>query len=1106
MIESHLKFGKNPPLDKSIFRVIFCGAGALLPDDHDATHNTYLVFFTDAPLGYIGLIFRLALHVKKNGDFAGQLFLRPGDIVDFVNSQTKLAEKNYVKDDRNGHLTWMVYTQPQVLLTLAPNQMKTATYNDVQPSVVENFNNKKLTNATLSKLNGTVPSKQKKGATAHSPQPRNTEKLINKLNQRKNSKKSEDHCIGPNGKEETSVEYNIDMIAAFVEGDEKNKGKKNKKKKSNKNKDQEETEVVLDPSTDCKKIENLESDLTKKEKVKEISTIVISEVDEKHFEETAQAGDVDQKQAGTMDSALVTESTKETLETCSEHEAVVQPEIVVETFRTSLPSNSGSKDSALDLCARDLNSKLLEDETDEVQSNELVEGNSTLKLKTENSKKQPDFDDDINGKSTAPKLRGIDSLFEKLELQLTQERTKHEARVKKLEQKLEKQESVKELKKKNKKLESTVVELETEIETLKKEVGKLKLCFDEGDVESLKDKLYAARKSLIVQTGQLNKQLNELETKNAELTRELNKSRVDQKEIHRLKSALGRTKDKADSSEKQKLEQELKELRSNKKELSKQLEQAQLIVEQHKLNQETFEKYSNPFQLEEQLKQSKRELEQSKREQEELQGSLNRLAHLDEEMMEMRAKKKTLDLHMGKLLVEQKEMKNQLAESKDHIGRLSNELSESRDHVALLSKEVKSLESFIGKLKKTISILQNCSRCTKLDVDIKNLEDKVTLLESLKDKLIFREKSQTAEKSQFENRVKALTVENSDLRKTIELEKLKFERKFGLWEEIRSKLESSYRELSIKQKREEEWAKVVKNSALSELTSNHVFMVQRETKKEILWSLEYIKSWAIFNSRVRLSAPIVEILISHLKEVEEYWKKVKSIQATCQEKHNSTAQGLEILDWEQNPFDACYLTHLKRPKFPICLIDQIMLAFVSLMEGLVKRQNSKKNQVDSWNKSISPIQTEEPKTEEPKSTPRIQPEVPETISRVQTEMITMEECLEQLLQLKKSQPSGILAEMTESEIIKHIKKRWFAKSQDTGQENRNIESRKSSEGSDENMCSICMESLGKGKTSTLTGCNHEFHIECIREWMKRDRVCPNCRKHSVLPEDYPALK
>jgi len=42
-------------------------------------------------------------------------------------------------------------------------------------------------------------------------------------------------------------------------------------------------------------------------------------------------------------------------------------------------------------------------------------------------------------------------------------------------------------------------------------------------------------------------------------------------------------------------------------------------------------------------------------------------------------------------------------------------------------------------------------------------------------------------------------------------------------------------------------------------------------------------------------------------------------------------------------------------------------------------------------------------------------------------------------------------------------------------------------------CSICIDSVEKDKFC-YEKCNHVFHKKCLREWLKQNKTCPNCRK------------
>ncbi|XP_048351643.1 E3 ubiquitin-protein ligase TTC3 isoform X2 [Sphaerodactylus townsendi] len=64
--------------------------------------------------------------------------------------------------------------------------------------------------------------------------------------------------------------------------------------------------------------------------------------------------------------------------------------------------------------------------------------------------------------------------------------------------------------------------------------------------------------------------------------------------------------------------------------------------------------------------------------------------------------------------------------------------------------------------------------------------------------------------------------------------------------------------------------------------------------------------------------------------------------------------------------------------------------------------------------------------------------------------------------------------------------------------------KKSSDATDSDPCVICHEELSMEEFSVLD-CGHRFHKLCIGPWIKEHSTCPTCRRHVLLPEDYPEL-
>ncbi|XP_026276061.1 E3 ubiquitin-protein ligase TTC3 isoform X3 [Frankliniella occidentalis] len=60
------------------------------------------------------------------------------------------------------------------------------------------------------------------------------------------------------------------------------------------------------------------------------------------------------------------------------------------------------------------------------------------------------------------------------------------------------------------------------------------------------------------------------------------------------------------------------------------------------------------------------------------------------------------------------------------------------------------------------------------------------------------------------------------------------------------------------------------------------------------------------------------------------------------------------------------------------------------------------------------------------------------------------------------------------------------------------------EGGDQDECCICMTSMSAKEVYSLE-CKHSFHKDCIRKWLLQDSVCPNCRTHSTMLDEFPPL-
>jgi len=49
----------------------------------------------------------------------------------------------------------------------------------------------------------------------------------------------------------------------------------------------------------------------------------------------------------------------------------------------------------------------------------------------------------------------------------------------------------------------------------------------------------------------------------------------------------------------------------------------------------------------------------------------------------------------------------------------------------------------------------------------------------------------------------------------------------------------------------------------------------------------------------------------------------------------------------------------------------------------------------------------------------------------------------------------------------------------------------------ENKCSICLEEYIENNDIIKLNCDHQYHKECIKEWLKINNNCPHCRKNII---------
>ncbi|KAK9698371.1 hypothetical protein RND81_08G099600 [Saponaria officinalis] len=48
-------------------------------------------------------------------------------------------------------------------------------------------------------------------------------------------------------------------------------------------------------------------------------------------------------------------------------------------------------------------------------------------------------------------------------------------------------------------------------------------------------------------------------------------------------------------------------------------------------------------------------------------------------------------------------------------------------------------------------------------------------------------------------------------------------------------------------------------------------------------------------------------------------------------------------------------------------------------------------------------------------------------------------------------------------------------------------------GEDTDVCSICLDEFKEGSCVGVLDCSHEFHSECVKNWLVINNVCPLCK-------------
>jgi hypothetical protein len=59
------------------------------------------------------------------------------------------------------------------------------------------------------------------------------------------------------------------------------------------------------------------------------------------------------------------------------------------------------------------------------------------------------------------------------------------------------------------------------------------------------------------------------------------------------------------------------------------------------------------------------------------------------------------------------------------------------------------------------------------------------------------------------------------------------------------------------------------------------------------------------------------------------------------------------------------------------------------------------------------------------------------------------------------------------------------------------------QGLESELCSICYYNLKEGEQVNKLPCAHLFHVDCIKEWLLKEKRCPLC-KQEIYPAELPS--
>ena len=216
--------------------------------------------------------------------------------------------------------------------------------------------------------------------------------------------------------------------------------------------------------------------------------------------------------------------------------------------------------------------------------------------------------------------------------------------------------------------------------------------------------------------------------------------------------------------------------------------------------------------------------------------------------------------------------------------------------------------------------------------------------------------------------------------------------------------------------------------------------------------------------------------------------------------------------WDVNAF--CFDSRSKWEDFAISIwpVVWVWIAFMLAAFGYTEMGNNARDFIffrgiinvlakclpgnTSWTRSIKRSMRRNPRMER-MIEERLQSERERRLQRRQREREQLRESLVNTLlpEERTLQVSDVLSNKLQINLMIKTKKFISPNTNDDLETGIEISDSGSLEGED--LCSICLQEIDHGAKVGDIACNHIFHLDCLKEWIKRNNCCPMCKYERI---------